>query len=119
MQAQWLAPARGVARYLALSEPVWDSADPGDAPLPTTAQPVPLDGRNLSRTFYVGACWQPRATGGAGSCTAAPIVQRSGLVAMYRVVVAITWAGKDCTGGRCSYVATTLVSRSGTDPTFQ
>jgi prepilin-type N-terminal cleavage/methylation domain-containing protein len=120
VQAQWNAPAPGVAAYLALSEPVWDSANTTAAPLPTTAQPVLLNGKNLSETFYVGACWQPPATGGAaGTCTAAPAVQRPGLVAMYRVVVAVTWAAKDCTGGRCSYVATTLVSRSGTDPTFQ
>jgi prepilin-type N-terminal cleavage/methylation domain-containing protein len=121
VQNQWTAPLPGVAPYLAMSEAVWDPADHAAAQLPVTTERVTVGGRdtNLYRTYYVGACWEPKATGAAVPCLDVTAADRTGLVAMYRVVVAITWTAKDCQNGLCSYVAATLVGRSGTDLTFQ
>ncbi len=121
VQSQWTSPQPGVATYLAASEPVWDSVGTSTAQLPTVTQPVQLAGRpsNLSQTYYLGPCWEPQPSGTAVTCVNVPAGLRTGLVAMYRIVVAITWTSKDCTGSRCSYVAATLVARAGADPTFQ
>jgi hypothetical protein len=85
--------------------------------LPTAAETVTVNGTptKYQRHWYVGLCWQLR-TGGA--CTnVAPALQAS-RVPMYRIVVAITWASKDCPTRLCSHVAAMLAERELTDPTF-
>lgn len=122
VRAQWQAPAPGVGAYLdpAATEPVWeDPAAPAvSVALPTEPQPVPVAGgpSKFSRSWYVGACWQPRFAGG---CAVVPAADRAGRVSMYRVVVAITWPSKDCPDNLCSYVTATLVGADLDDPTFQ
>ena len=120
VQAQWWAP--GVEAYLGAgkTELVWSDAPaaPGAAVLPTAPDPVFIAGSasKFSRSWYVGACWQPRR---AGECVAVPVSHRPGLVPMYRVVIAVTWRSKDCAADLCSYATATLVGADQQDPTFQ
>ncbi len=72
-----------------------------------------VDGVTYSRYWYVAECW--RAPVASASCGDSAT---SGYVDLLRVVVAVTWADKRCTGGTCSYVDTTLVGQS-TEPLFQ
>ncbi|GAA0807852.1 type II secretion system protein [Spirilliplanes yamanashiensis] len=119
VQAQWRAP--GVEAYLAAGETelVWSAepAGPGAAALPTAPEPVLIAGSpsKFSRSWYVGACWQPRR---AGECVVVPASQRPSRVPMYRVVIAVTWRSKDCASGLCSYTTATLVGAEQQDPTF-
>ena len=113
--------APGVDTYLAptLTEPAWQT--PADEPttlsLPTTPEPVTIGGTpsKYHRSFYVGTCWRP-LTG--GDCVVVPASDRPAHQLMYRVVVAITWPSRDCTGGTCSYVTALLHAPTTADPTF-
>jgi type II secretory pathway pseudopilin PulG len=117
--AQQSAP--GVAGYFAgrLTEQVWAAeGGPATGGLPTTAQPVTV-GTTVTpyeQNWYVGACWQPDT---GGDCTAALTpAQRATAVPFFRVVVAVTWPGRECAPQRCSYVTSTLIHRQRADPLF-
>jgi prepilin-type N-terminal cleavage/methylation domain-containing protein len=113
--AQWDNPAPGAAAYLADSARVWDeqaAAGAGaTAAVPTAYQTVTLNRMDYRQYWYIGQCWQPAAGGDCGS-TAAP-------VAMFRVVVAVTWPDHHCDGGTCGYVTSTLISSASDDPVFK
>ncbi len=114
--SQWASPVVGVAPYLADMREAWDTAAtaPGgaSAPLPTTAKAVTVNGLSYGQNWYVGRCWQPLAGGGCGATPA------SGDVEFFRVVVAVTWPARQCASSVCSYVTSTLVSSTPTDPLF-
>lgn len=80
-------------------------------PLQTTST---VAGVTYQRYTYVGTCFEPASGGGPVTCTKA-----TGDVEFYRVVVAVAWQGRGCTGGTCTYVSATLIScgtwTSGTD----
>jgi type II secretory pathway pseudopilin PulG len=115
--------APGTAFYLdpAQTQLVWDQSDsssqPADFSLPTQAEAITIGGMDsqFRRLWYVGVCWRPATD---GDCTVAPAQQRSNLIRMYRVVIAVTWPARGCTNGICSYVAATLRTAITTDPTF-
>jgi prepilin-type N-terminal cleavage/methylation domain-containing protein len=92
---------------------VWDTTAllgaGATAALPTAPRTVTVNGVAYKQYWYVGACWQPRA---GGACDVTPDA-----VAYFRVVVAVTWVDKACTGD-CSFVASTLVSNAAQDPVF-
>jgi type II secretory pathway pseudopilin PulG len=113
----------GVSAYLSagLTELTWQDPSVTDAAtalsLPTAAETVAIAGvpSKFSRQWYVGQCWRPVA---GGDCVVVPAAQRASRIAMYRVVVAITWPSKDCNSSVCSYVVAMLRSTDTTDPTF-
>ncbi len=65
----------------------------------------PIAGMTFQQYIYVGTCFAPAVAQGAMSCT-----KSTGSVEYYRVVVALTWPSRRCTGGTCSYVTATLIS---------
>ncbi len=116
---QWRAP--GVDAYLQHTQLVWENSDVAGAAtqaLPTTVDPVLVGGgpSKFRRSWYVGVCWQPVSQ---GACVVVPPALQAGRIKMYRIVVAVTWSSKDCSGGLCSHVATTLTNYDQEDPTFQ
>ncbi len=116
---QWRAP--GVDVYLQHTQLAWEEPDVAAAAtqaLPTTVDPVLVGGdpSKFRRSWYVGVCWQPV---NEGACVVVPEALRAGRIKMYRIIVAVTWSSKDCPGGLCSHVATTLTIHDQEDPTFQ
>lgn len=116
---QWRAP--GVDTHLQHTQLAWE--DPGVAAaapqaLPTTVDPVLVGGgpSKFRRSWYVGLCWQPPRR---GACVVVPPALQAGRIKMYRIIVAVTWSSKDCSGGLCSHVAATLTIHDQQDPTFQ
>jgi prepilin-type N-terminal cleavage/methylation domain-containing protein len=77
----------------------------GTPVLPLQTAQGPIAGVTYQRYIYVGTCNEPATGTGAVGCTTA-----AGPVRLVRVVVAITWSDRHCTGGTCSYVTATLVS---------
>lgn len=112
VDAQWAAPVAGVD--LADMARVHDAAAVAGAgataTLPTGYRTVTLDGVDYRQYWYLGQCWQPK---GGGTCSTA-----SNYAQMYRLVVAVTWPDRTCTGNRCGYVTSTLISGKHPDPLF-
>lgn len=116
---QWRAP--GVDEHLQRTQLAWESADVATAApqaLPTTVDPVLVGGEpsKFRRSWYVGVCWQPV---NGGPCVVVTSALQAGRIKMYRIIVAVTWSSRDCSGGLCSHVATTLTIHDQEDPTFQ
>ena len=115
---QWRAP--GVDVHLQHTELAWESSSVAAAPqaLPTTVDPVLVGGEpsKFRRSWYVGVCWQPV---NGGPCVVLPSALQAGQIKMYRIIVAVTWSSRDCSGGLCSHVAATLTIHDQEDPTFQ
>jgi prepilin-type N-terminal cleavage/methylation domain-containing protein len=130
VERQWAAAPAAVADYLAdsttyvrvgsVEHKAWDpelalgSTFGAKAPLPTAPYAVDVNDMRFEQHWYVGLCWQAKATAGTpiGDC------ERSvAEVPFFRVVVAVTWHQRSCPAENCVYVASTLVSR-GTDPVF-
>jgi type II secretory pathway pseudopilin PulG len=128
-QAQVDAAPAVVLPYLSTMQVVGDPmiTDPAstagaDAPIPTSAQQLTVERTTYTQNLYVGEC-EVYLTGtseciypkGAG----AP-ADTTQILQFFRVVVLESWPdAHTCgnTGGICSYVATTLVSRA-SEPTF-
>ncbi|MEV6849856.1 putative Ig domain-containing protein [Actinoplanes sp. NPDC051411] len=117
---QWSAPIAAVAGLLtATDQTMWAdltaAPDSGDkAFLPTTYRTLVLNGLAFRQYWYLGTCERP-STGGA--CVAQATTTRS--TAFYRVIVGVTWPGRSCLGGICSYVTSTLVAEQvSTEPVF-
>lgn len=77
----------------------------GTVELPLQTTEGPIAGVTFQRYIYLGTCVEPAKSNGAVSCTAG-----TGDVEFYRVVVAVTWPDRRCTGGTCAYASSTLVS---------
>jgi prepilin-type N-terminal cleavage/methylation domain-containing protein len=75
------------------------------AELPLQTTEGPIAGVTYQRYIYIGTCVEPATASGTATCT-----PNTGDVEFYRVVVAVTWPDRHCTGGTCSYVSSTLVS---------
>ncbi|MEU4625405.1 putative Ig domain-containing protein [Actinoplanes sp. NPDC023801] len=84
------------------------------AGLPTTAVEATINGVPFQMNWYLGMCRTKLGSG--GTCdnpeAADPEPGRAD-VPLLRVVIAVTWPGRDCPGGACAYVTSTLVSASG------
>jgi prepilin-type N-terminal cleavage/methylation domain-containing protein len=108
---QWQAPIAGVINLLSTSEQTM-AADPKAvigsgvaAVLPTTYRTLVLNGIVYRQYWYIGTCQRP-STGGA--CVAAATT--ASFTSFYRVTVGITWPGRSCLGGICSYVTSSLIA---------
>jgi type II secretory pathway pseudopilin PulG len=117
---QWSTPIAAVAGLLtATDQTMW--ADTAAAPnsgatafLPTTYRTLVLNGIAFRQYWYLGTCQRP-STGGA--CVARAATSPS--TNFYRVIVGVTWPGRSCLGGICSYVTSTLVAEKvSTEPVF-
>ncbi|OLB77077.1 MAG: hypothetical protein AUI14_17150 [Actinobacteria bacterium 13_2_20CM_2_71_6] len=92
----------------------WDlQADPNvDPKLLLRETGVVLNGIGYDRYSFVGKCWSPPA---GGACVNPG---NTGDVEFYRVVVAVTWPGKNCAQALCAYFTSTLVSDGSGEPIF-
>jgi prepilin-type N-terminal cleavage/methylation domain-containing protein len=117
----WSAPIAAVANLLGAADQtmVFDrNAVTGAGPtalLPTTYRTLVLNGLVFRQYWYVGECERP-STGGA--CVAvSPTALNTKL---YRVIVGVTWPGRSCPGGICSYVTSSLFAEpvAGGEPVF-
>jgi type II secretory pathway pseudopilin PulG len=110
----WADLVPGAEAYLTGTQEVWDTtATTGagsTATVPTGYRTQTIKGVDYRKYWYIGRCWQS-TTG--GSCDTTP-----GGAPMYRVVVAVRWPERDCPGGACTYLTSTLVSSETTDPVF-
>jgi prepilin-type N-terminal cleavage/methylation domain-containing protein len=84
------------------------------AALPTTYRPVTLNNINFQQHWYVSFCERDST----GTCVPANRTGTSGLSHFYRVIVAVTWAGRSCTSGTCSFITATLIGKDTSDPEF-
>lgn len=128
-QTQWAAAPAIAQGALNLTTLDWDPlADPDDgdqAPLPTAAQTVKVDGIAYTRSWYVGRCWQP-TTKHSDFSQADPALNATCIgssapastdVPFFRVVVVVFWSHTSCPAQQCSYATSTLIS-AGYDPLF-
>lgn len=95
----------------------WDLQLPGNsssgatAGLPTVPVNVTLGGTTYRQNWYLGICREQLGTGGDCVSLAGPDPDPSRAdVPFLRVVVAVTWPGRICPGGVCTYVTSTLTS---------
>jgi len=108
---QWSAPIAAVANLLDpadLTMDYDDDAAPGaglTAALPTTYRTLVLNGIAFRQYWYIGSCERP-STGGA--CVAVSPTAAS--TKFLRVIVGVTWPGRSCRGGICSYVTSSLIA---------
>ena len=113
---QWNSVVAGVLPYQADMVETWDpgaAVNAGQtASLPTIPTLQTINNLVYNQNWYVGTCWQPTAGLACGTTNTA------GLVALYRVVVAVTWSDKACAGSKCSYVTSTLISGASSEPVF-
>ncbi len=121
--AQWTAAASISGVDLSEMYPTWDTTASATStpnlPLTTT---VLVSGKSYSVQTLIGVCYR---TGIDSPCTKVsgsstpPAVLPVGKVALYRVIVAVTFTtpgDPSCSAG-CTYVASTLIDPS-SDPTF-
>jgi type II secretory pathway pseudopilin PulG len=91
-----------------------------EAPLSTATKTVTVGSATFERTIYVGKCevyfLRNDDCVNPKNVTAPP--NKAEILRYFRVVVLVTGPGKTCTdAGRCSYIASTLVSEAA-EPTF-
>jgi prepilin-type N-terminal cleavage/methylation domain-containing protein len=101
--AGYVAPGvdlTGMSQLDAL-DPAWN----GPVPLPVSASRGTVAGVRYTQYDYVGICYQAESSAGELACAKA-----TNDVRFLRVIVAITWPDRRCTGGTCSYTTSTLVS---------
>jgi prepilin-type N-terminal cleavage/methylation domain-containing protein len=82
------------------------------APLPTVTQPVTVHGLTFGQDWLLGRCW---VLDTGGDCTVLNKTQPNP-VELLRVVVAITWTGRECPDNRCLFTTSTLVDSTIDEP---
>jgi hypothetical protein len=111
----------GVRPYLAAMKSTWDTLLPSgstagaSAALPTTGVVTRVNGVDYTQNWYLGECRQQLGISGSCDDPSAPDPDPALDVPFLRVVVAVTWTGRPCTGGVCVYLTTTLMTPA-TDP---
>jgi prepilin-type N-terminal cleavage/methylation domain-containing protein len=132
--SQWQSPAPGAGTYLAQMQEVAD-VSLGSLVCPTAlgavatllaSESLPtvqtatsrVNGvtLNFTQNFYVGLCWQ---AANAACTKPTGAVVPAAMLAMLRVVIAVTWTSARCPASLCSYVTDTLVTQNVTDLTFE
>jgi hypothetical protein len=81
--------------------------------LPTTYRSLVLNGVVFRQYWYIGSCQRP-STGGA--CVAQS--PTTPFTKFFRVIVGVTWPGRSCAGGICSYLTSSLIGRQTDEPIF-
>jgi prepilin-type N-terminal cleavage/methylation domain-containing protein len=101
------------------------STDGPDAPIPTTAQKLTVEGTTFTQNIYVGACEIYLLKTSNGECvyplgSDAPS-DTTKILKFFRVVVLMTWPDQACNtssgASTCEYVTSTLVARA-SEPVF-
>src|SRR5438477_10104597 len=112
---QWSGAPADVQNYMGDMVEAYDSTAAGGsgstAALPTDPLPVTVNGVTFNENFYIGQCWQPLV---GGACAKVSLLATD--IALYRVVVQVTWSEKHCPSNGCSMIATTLISGVSTEP---
>jgi type II secretory pathway pseudopilin PulG len=90
-----------------------------EAPLSTATKTVTVGSATFDRTIYVGKCevYFLRNDDCVNPANVTAPSNKAEILRYFRVVVLVAWPGKTCTDGRCSYIASTLVSEAA-EPTF-
>jgi type II secretory pathway pseudopilin PulG len=88
----------------------YDRADGTPALEIVNPVPIILEGRTYRRHISVGLCYRATA--------AAPCEATEAAAAFYRIVVAVTWDGREC-DGLCTHTTAALMSANANDPMFQ
>ena len=89
--------------------------------LPTVPNPIKLSGVEYRQSWYIGKCGRPtpaedgQPENASRACVAGQT--GSGYTPMYRVVVAVGWAGRFCPT-ECVYVSSSLISSTTQEPMF-
>ncbi|HEY0534491.1 MAG TPA: putative Ig domain-containing protein [Actinoplanes sp.] len=117
---QWSAPIAAVVNLLNSADQTMAS-DTGAAPgsgltamLPTSYHSLVLNGIAFRQYWYIGRCRRPSA---GGACVAAATT--GPFTRFFRIIVGVTWPGRSCRGGICSYVTSSLIADPVvTDPVF-
>jgi prepilin-type N-terminal cleavage/methylation domain-containing protein len=84
--------------------------------LPVDPETVTVAGTSFQRYWYVGQCRMPATANLTADCNTG--IPALGAVPMFRVIVAVTWRDKACTGQRCVFSTSTLVSAEADEPVF-
>jgi prepilin-type N-terminal cleavage/methylation domain-containing protein len=87
-------------------------ADGTTVSAPTDPEVVQLDGTSFRRYYYLGSCWQSRTIVSSTGITCGSTVSA---VQLARLVVAVTWSGREC-ATVCAYAEAGLFSTAVTDP---
>ena len=100
-----------------ITDPASTAGD--DAPIPTSAQRLTVEGTTYTQNIYLGKC-EVYLTG-TSECVypkgASAPADATQILQFFRVVVLETWSDNTCAASSCTYVGTTLVSRAA-EPTF-
>ncbi|MFC4068226.1 Ig domain-containing protein [Actinoplanes subglobosus] len=125
VQAQWANPLSDVHAMLdsAVTDLAYDD-DAADgagatAAVPTAPLERTLNGLTYRQYFYIGTCVRPSAA--SSECVAASVAANAGksaVIPFYRVIVAVTWPGRLCTGNVCTYVSSSLIGSKTEEPVF-
>jgi prepilin-type N-terminal cleavage/methylation domain-containing protein len=115
---QWTHSPEVVAPWLKTMTLAYNSAASSGsgtgATIPTVAQDHKLNGTTFSINYFVGYCWRSNADDGECS-TSHPSDGTPGpggtvrYLRYVRVVVAVTWAGGQCSPQVCSYISASLL----------
>lgn len=115
-----LAAPGQAKKYLAYDKDA--ATDSGKtAILPTVPNPIKLSGLDYRQSWYVGKCGRPTPAedGQPETASRACVAGQTGngYTPMYRVVIAVGWAGRFC-ATECVYVTSSLISSKTQEPVF-
>ncbi|MEU4690882.1 putative Ig domain-containing protein [Actinoplanes sp. NPDC023714] len=131
-QKQFDAAPQSMAVYLATMAVEGDSTitdaastEGEDAPIPTSAQQITVEGTTYTQNVYVGACEIYLIKTSNGECVyplgADAPTDTTKILRFFRVVVLETWPDRACNStsgsGICEYITSTLVARA-SEPIF-
>jgi prepilin-type N-terminal cleavage/methylation domain-containing protein len=96
----------------------YDSTAPAQAgpaaALPTTYRAITLNNIDFQQHWFVSYCERDST----GACVSSTVTGTTGRTHFYRMIVAVTWGGRSCGGGLCSYITATLIGKDTSDPEF-
>ncbi|MEU8661831.1 putative Ig domain-containing protein [Actinoplanes philippinensis] len=90
-----------------------------NAALSTATQTISAGTMQFQRDIFVGRCeiYYLRNDDCVDPSFGTPPANPAEILKYFRVVVLVTWSGRNCSGDNCSYIASTLVA-SQAEPTF-
>jgi type II secretory pathway pseudopilin PulG len=131
-QEQWSRALNGpyrskVKRYLDSTQVASDdeikdvTSTLGDeAPLPTTPQSIKVGNATFTREIIVGKCeiYFMRSDDCVNPAIGTPPSNQAEILKYFRVMVLVTWTGRNCTGAKCAHISSTLIASEPVEPTF-
>ncbi len=90
-----------------------------EAAIPTAPQKITVGSATFDRNILVGRCdvYFMRNDDCVNPTVGTPPSNKAEILKYFRVVVLVSWNNKSCNAGRCSYIASTLISEAA-EPTF-